>query len=381
MSATQILGSFICLLLFGCSTLVQEPPYPIDQAALSRALSGELVLGRNFVASELPNENLLGLTPEMMAFAKAATSQVLQKDKKAEALHRALVTPTSAGGRGVTYSAYSTNSGIDAFEDRKANCLSYTLLFVSMARYLGLNAQFNEVILPPTWDMRSSNTYLFMRHVNVKVSFGRGSRWSWVKDMTYADISDIVVDLELRRYRTNYPQKLIDENAMTGQFYSNRGMEVAAAGDDVGAFLNLRKAIAVENQESYIWSNFGSYYRRRGNLAEAEAIYLKGLSINRDDLTIMHNLAGLYKEIGLDERSQEFANKVRAHRNANPYYLYQMAQKAQSKNDLPKARKFIERALAKQQDEARFYRLAIEIYNALGDKLAAGKAQKLLDAL
>ena len=141
---------FFCFTLSACSSVVQKVPFLADKGPLARELSGELILGRPYLPEELPNADLFGLTEEMQAFAETVTARVKRSDAKAEALHKALISSTSVGGRGITYSAYDTITGIDAFERRQANCISYTLLFVAMARHVGLKAEVNEVILPPT---------------------------------------------------------------------------------------------------------------------------------------------------------------------------------------------------------------------------------------
>lgn len=357
---------FLCFALSACSSVVHKAPTVSDEGPVARALSGELILGRPYLPDELPSANLFGLTEEMQVFAETVTAGLSRSDAKSEALHKALISGVNYGGRGITYSAYDTITGIDAFERRQANCISYTLLFVAMARHVGLKAEVNEVILPPTWDMRSTDTYLLMRHVNAKVFMPRPTR-NIAREVGTADVSDIVVDLEMRRYRPHYKQQVIGEDLVAAQFYSNRGMELAAAGNARDGFLYLRKALSMSQKPSYIWSNFGSFYRRQKLLEEAEAVYLHGLSVNPRDYTIMHNLAGLYKDMGNLERSEYYQKRVRLHRNANPYYTFRRARDAVEKNDLNGALALIKKAIKKEANEARFYRLAADIYEQLGD--------------
>lgn len=358
---------FFCLCLSACSAVVQKVPFLSDKGPLEQELSGELILGRPYLAEELPDADLFGLTEEMQLFAETATAHATRSDEKAEALHKALITSENRGGRGITYSAYDTITGIEAFERRQANCISYTLLFVAMARHLGLKAEVNEVILPPTWDMRATDTYLLMRHVNAKVFMPRPNK-TYIRITGAADVSDIVVDLEMRRYRPHYKQQVIGNDLVAAQFYSNLGMELAAEGNAREGFLHLRKALMMSQEPSYIWSNFGSFYRRQKLLSQAEAIYLHGLSINPRDYTIMHNLAGLYRDMGKLEQSQYYQERVRMHRNANPYYMFKRAEDLMAKNDLQGALVLIKKAIKKEESEARFYRLAVDIYDQLGDK-------------
>jgi Flp pilus assembly protein TadD len=363
--------------LAACISVVQKVPFLADKDPVALALSGKLILGRPYSASELPDEDLFGLTKEMQTFAETVTAKVTRSDAKAEALHKALMTSASAGGRGIVYSAYNTITGREAFESRQANCLSYTLLFVAMARHVGLIAEVNEVILPPTWDMRDGDTYLFVRHVNVKVFMPRLRR-SLVGAVGTADVSDLVVDLEMRRFRPHYKQYVIGKDLIAAQYYSNRGMELAADGNARSAFLYLRKALLMSDKPSYIWSNFGSFYRSQGFLAEAEAIYLHGLAINPRDYTIMHNLSGLYKELGDTQKFKDYQKRVRMHRNANPYFMFKRAEEAMERNDYDAALELIKKAIKKEENEERFYQLAVTIYEKRGDQV---NAQDMRDKL
>src|SRR5690606_11322236 len=125
------------------------------------------------------------------------------------------------------------------------------------------------------------------------------------------------------------------------------------------AFLHLRKALSLVDDSSYIWSNMGSFYRRQGFLPEAEALYLHGLAIDPNDYTIMHNLAGLYRELSNKEQEALFRARVRRHRAANPYYQYKVAQDWMQEDNYEKARESIEKALKQEKNEPRFYRLAV----------------------
>ena len=369
------------LLLVACTSVVQKVKYPPNPAALERALSGELVLGRAVVVSELPEENLFGLTEPMKRFAQSIGARAGSSRAKAELLHQQLILPTSAGGRGISYSAFQTITGIEAFDRRQANCLSYTLLYVALARYMGLNAYINEVMLPPTWAMREDETYIFMRHVNAMVNLPKPFLNSWVQTRHAADISDIVVDLEMRRYKAHYPQGPITEAVAAAMFYSNKGMELAAAGDKALGFKYLRKSLQETDNISYLWSNLGGFYRRQGLNAEAEAMYLQGLRYNAKDFTIMHNLADLYLEENNPERAEEFRLLVRRHRNANPYFMYSRAQEALVRDELPAAVTLIEKAIKKQSDEPLFYEFAVKLYERLGDEKKTEAMRKRLNLL
>ena len=45
-----------------------------------------------------------------------------------------------------------TRGAIETFNNRGGNCVSFTFLFIAMARYLGLDARFHEVDVPPLFN-------------------------------------------------------------------------------------------------------------------------------------------------------------------------------------------------------------------------------------
>jgi len=322
-----------------------------DPAVLAHALSGKPILGRTFEQSELPERDLFELTPEMKEFVKQRTAG-LKGFERVDALHKALLLPESAGGRGITYSAYYTLTGNETFERRQANCLSFTLLYVAMARAAGLDAHVNEVDLPPSWDLRNEDSFLFLRHVNTKVKLRN---------------EEVVIDLDMERYDKTYEQRLIADRLAYAQYYSNRGMELAAEGDIQRAFLHLRKALELNQRQSYMWSNFATLYHRQGFLAEAEAVYLHGLRIKPDDLIILSNLSGLYAAMGQRDKAAIFSQRTEKHRNNNPYFLYTKASQAWKSGDPNEARALLHKARKIANDEARFYELSLELYQAMGD--------------
>lgn len=339
------------ILLSACSQLEPHPDWVQTPAAgdLQQILSGEVLLGEPVQTQDLPHNDLMQLSPMMEVIAEELAMMHRGGNRRAEALHRMLLSSPLSGGMGMRYSALKTAPAQEAFEDKQVNCLSFTLMYVAMARHMGLDARVNEVRVPPSWDMRNDNALLLFRHVNAKVFLPFGE--------------ELVIDLEMERYSPVYEQKAIPETLVAAQFYNNRGMELLADGEVRQSFLHLRKALELDDRQGYIWGNLGTLYSRRGFHREAEMAYLNGLAQTPDDLTVMSNLATLYDTLGEREKSAYFLQRAREHRDNNPYYLYSMAREQLDKGDLVQAQRYLEQAMAKQGKEPRFYALAADIYD------------------
>jgi len=375
---TCICPILLFILLSACTSAPVVNNIPAD---LNDKISGADILGYPVLDAELPDNDLFGLTPEMKQFAEDAVKSGSNSVLRSELLHKALISPAIIGGLGVSYSAFTTGTAREVFESTSANCLGYTLLYVALARHVGLNAQVNQVMIPPTWDMNSDSSYFLIRHVNAKVAI-RKVRWQLVRERSsIADVSDVIVDLEIRRFRPTYAQKILDMQSVEALFYNNRAMEYASIGDDKNAFIYLRRALKAKPDESSIWSNMGSFYRRSGKVVVAESLYKHALSLEANNPTVLSNLAALYQQTGDLVEAENYRKRVQHYRDSNPYYLYQKATRAKEDGDIPGAISFINRALKKETKDDRLYLLASELYSLSGDADRARKLRKKSEAL
>ncbi len=364
----------LLFVLTGCASVQPKvaQPYSVKIADL---LSGKGILGHTVTDAELPQYDLFYVSPEMEAFAKKAIHHGETYFEKVKSLHVALLSSSEAtGGRGIAYSAYFTEPPVVTFAERRANCLSFTLLYVALARSVGINAQINEVEIPPTWDLRNRKEMVFLRHVNVKVPMSREN-----PNILHND--DVVIDLEMDRYRSNYTQRNISDELAAAQFYSNRAMEYLESGNLKDAFLSLRKSISLNDQQSYIWSNLGAVYSRKLMWHEAELAYLHGLELNAEDLTVMNNLSYLYRQTGNNELAAKYFKLAQHYRESNPFYQYNLSLSAFDQGDYPAALQFVMRAIDREKNDSRFYDLAASIYEKQGRDTKAEAMRKKVKKL
>jgi tetratricopeptide (TPR) repeat protein len=363
-----IVSLALTLLVTGCATIV-VPKQGAYSADIAELLSGRAILGREVTKAELPNVDLFAITPEMAAFAKRSVRRGDSYFEKVKALHVALLNSPESGGHGIVYNAYVTEPPIVTFQQRRANCLSFTLLYVALARSVGLHAIVNEVEIPPTWDLRNKKDMVFLRHVNVRLPLlGEGN------NILRRD--DVIIDLEMNRYRANYSQHEISDTVATAQFYSNRAMEYLDVGNFTDAFLSLRKSIDLNNQQSYVWSNLGVLYGRKKLLHEAELVYLHALELNPNDLTVMNNLSYHYNQAGNKEQALKFSRLAQRYRESNPFYKYNLALSAFEQKEYEPALQLVLQAIEREKNDVRFYELATTLYEKLERPNKALQMQK-----
>ncbi|GGY62266.1 hypothetical protein GCM10011613_02160 [Cellvibrio zantedeschiae] len=343
----------------GCTTVGSGQPVQAYSANVADLLSGKAILGHPVSDAELPDLDIFQVTPEMEAFAKKATRHGESYYAKVKNLHIALLSSEQYGGRAIAYHAYVTEVPAVTFEQRRANCLSFTLLYVALARSVGINALVNEVEIPPTWDLRNKKEMVFLRHVNVKVPMSR-------ENPNILNNDDVIIDLEMDRYRSNYRQHSISDVLAAAQFYSNRAMEYLENKNYIDAFLSLRKSISLNDRQTYVWSNLGALYSRMNLWREAELSYLHGLEIDPEDLTVMNNLSYLYRQIGNKDLAAKYSRMAQRYRESNPFFQYNLALSAYDQSDYAAALDFVTRALQLEANDIRFYELAASIYEKQG---------------
>lgn len=360
---------FTAAILTACSSFrtlpdwVQAPP----PDAVRHVLSGETILGRPVHEAQLPEARLFSLSPVMEATAEELAARHRRPYDRAKALHYKLLSSPMLGGFGIQHDARGTYPAAQAFARREVNCLSYTLMYVAMARHMGLDARVNDVALPPSWDLRGQDSLMLLRHVNAKVVLEPGEQ--------------VVIDLEMDRYSPMYRQSRVSERLAAALYYSNRASELAAEGKVEEGFLHLRKALALDDGQSYIWNNLGNLYYRQQLLKEAETAYLQGLHLAPRDLTVISNLSVLYKALGERDKAEYFDGRAREYRNDNPYYLYTRARSALNAGDDQKAETLVVKAIAREKKEPRFHRLAAQIYEHRGQAEKADSMRRRAEEL
>jgi tetratricopeptide (TPR) repeat protein len=314
-------------------------------------------LASNVTTEDVARGDILAVSPEMSAFLDDNVNRDGNQNEKLAQLVYAVI----GGNRFLLSYDDSTNTAAGTFQNRRGNCISFTNMFVAMARDVGLKVSYQEVDIPPDWSM-TEETYLLSQHVNALV------------DMHSA--LSRVVDFNTLEYNTKNESRVISDERARAHYYNNIGVERMLAGETSSAFANLRQSLQEDRTFSPAWVNLGILHRREGYPDYAEAAYLEALEKDRLNLMAMSNLANLYEEQGNTREAQLYTDKVRSHRMNNPYYRYQLANTAFSDGDYRNAIENLKMAIRKRKDDDRFYYLLSLSYLMSGDKEQAARWMK-----
>ena len=335
------------ILASGCATTTPILK-PVTSAELARILDGS-ALSLDFAKlHQLPDDDVIGLTDDMKQFVDRAIGNLNDQYSKLYAIIKAVLSPQNLG---LEYGENAIYTAAETFKNRRANCLSFTTMLVAMLRYAGLHAEFNDVDIPPVWDLKNNNTLVKYRHVNAIVTWLNGSR--------------DVVDIDMDGYDIHFPQHPIRDKAAVAQFFSNRGLEYLLHGNTVDSFRYLRKALELDPGLPFLWTNLGAFYGRQGLLHEAEIADRYALQIEPKNMVAISNIARIYKGLGRLQLAAEFERRAKYFRERNPYYLYKLAMDSFLAGDYPAALGKIHTAIMRNDKEHRFFFLQGAIYKAM----------------
>ena len=284
----------------------------------------------------IPAVDLLAITPEMKSFIRQNAQGDSRDTGKAWALAYATMNPYLLD---FDYDPQVTLPADEAFRQRKGNCLSFSAMFVAMARESGLRAYFQEVEIPPTWSNVEDNL-LVSKHVNA---------------VTYDQGQTFTVDVSRRTSQEIEQTRRLSDSEAEAQYYNNLGADALIEGDTALAYAYFRKGLETIPQLAYIWSNLGVILRRNGQSEDAKLAYRTALSLQPNQSVALTNLLYMYTEEGNLEEAAKLEARVERIQRKNPYYVQHLAELALEEKRYSEAIALAKKAIRMDADEYRFY--------------------------
>src|SRR5262245_16408677 len=283
-------------------------------------------------------DDAFALDDEMQQFVRQVN---IVGDPSARVL-RLLQAMKQRGLFSLEYNESVTQTVSGTFHEHRGNCLSFTMLFIALARESGLHARYQLVDVPPQWNL-DSDLVVIANHVNAVI--------------TSKSDRDLVVDFNKANFHENYATRRIDDAYAASLFYTNLGAEAMLKREYPASFTLLREAIRVRNDVASPWVNIGVLYGRQGLYDYAEAAYLRALQIAPQERRALASLVGIYEAMGDTERAAEYRERVRRYQEMNPYFHYARAQKAYREQRYEDTLAELKRAIRLRGDESAFYTL------------------------
>lgn len=277
-------------------------------------------------------------------------------------------------GLGLEYGGDYTFTVEQAYRAREANCLSFALLFVALAREAGLDAYVQETDHVLTW-YQGDGTVYNASHVNAGVKVGGRRRT--------IDINrNVMMFLEP-------PRPISDERALS-RYYNNRGAELLDQDLVPAARLHMETAIDLAPDYPGVWSNLGVLSLREGDLQAAEDAYGRALAIDSNHAASLFNLVALHQHTGNIRALTQYQKILRRVELGDPFHQFMQAMQREKEGDFEGAVKHYRQAIRRHEREHHFHFGLARAYVQLGDKrrarasfarardLAAGDEQRTL---
>ena len=334
----------------GCAITGVEETAEVDVETL---LSGTAIFKTSVSSSEVADVNLLEVDEEMRQFVVDALDGAHDTPTRTRRLLRAMI---KAGFFQLNYDPLRTSNSLDTFYNHEGNCLSFTNLFVALAREAGIEANFQIVDIPPVW-VSDTDFVVLSNHINVVL------KGTFRKDQ--------VVDFNLEEYNGNYDTQEVTDEFAYAYFYSNLGVGALRKQDLRTAFAYFKKALEKTGDIASIWVNLGVLYVHAGNLELAEQAYFRALNVATNNKSALTNLTRLHERLGQEEEAEFYRKRIRRYQNRNPYYHYWLAGAAFDQADYATALSKINKALRMKPDEHQFYFLKAQTEMKTGDRVKA----------
>lgn len=261
-------------------------------------------------------------------------------------------------GHHLVYDLEANLTPSQAFEQRRGNCLSFTLLLTELATELDVNLRVNQVDLPEIWGQDSHKDLIFYRHVNAVFKTVHNTQ---------------IYDLAVQEYRPGFPQRLIKKREASALLFSNIGIEKLKQDKFEAAIHYLSLSVSNFPNNPDMWINLGAAYKQTGQPELAEKSYLQAFSLSDKNGLAASNLERLYTDQGRNDKAKRFKKLSAKARTRNPYYHYHKAEVAYSEKNYRKASKAIKRAIQLHQEDPQFYELSSRIKQVRNQHIAALK--------
>jgi len=196
----------------------------------------------------------LDVTAEMVEYARRVAGSGKSEDKL-EALQEHLFDHARFP---FEYSKNETYTAIEAFERRQGNCVSFTMLFIALARAVGVDA--SPALLRSVEEKEQEGQLTIINKHVVAVHRQRNTV--------------LIYDFAESREGTPAAMRVLEDNWITAMFLNNLGVQDLLEDRLERARERLEMAVAMAGDFAMVLNNLGVVYRRQGEHEKALNAYV-----------------------------------------------------------------------------------------------------------
>jgi Flp pilus assembly protein TadD len=273
-------------------------------------------------------------------------------------LNRLLHLVFDKDGLGLAYQDDATGSVAQVYATRTANCLSFTLMFIALAREAGLDAQPQEI--PETLGWHEDNGVFYrVDHINAIVRISG---------------TDYLVDIARNSVIALRKPEPVSDQQLLAHFYNNLAMRDLEQGRIAPALAIMDTALELDPRNATYWSNAGVLYLRNDDETDAQRAYTKALALNPANTSALANMANLAQRDGDHDLEAKLRDRLERQQQSDPFFHFIEAEGYLQAGDYAHAIEHYQRAIHLHGDEPRFYAALAHAHALAGDTRQAIRA-------
>jgi Flp pilus assembly protein TadD len=226
-----------------------------------------------------------------------------------------------------SYDGHETLTAQEAFDSQSGNCISFTALFVSLTRSVGLPTRLMSVEGQP--QVRKDGALVVInRHVVAAFTSG----------------SDVAIfDFNLASKVELIGRRVIDDVEASAMFHNNLGGAALRDGDPSGALRHFRITTILWADWPVGWVNLGVGHSHLGEDEAALSAYNRALLVDPGNSSALMNMAHIYLKLGREDEAR-IAQLAAAKTTENPFALVAMADSELIRGNSIEATRYLNRA-------------------------------------
>lgn len=303
-------------------------------------------------------DQVMAVSKEMHAYLKnEVVPQFLNKGP-----HRALFDAISSKSQiRLEYDAELTRNAAQAFQARSGNCLSLVLMTAALAKQLGLEVQYQNIILNESWS-RADDIYFSTGHVNIVLGRRQGLTHSTV-DYAQTMVIDFLPPAELRGQRS-VPLKEITVIAM---YFNNRAAESLAKHQVDDAYWYARAALHSDPTFLAAYNTLGVVYRQHGDLALAESVFKQILDTDANNTMALSNLIEVLHKAERPTEALVYLGRLEQLQPYPPFYFLNRGIAAMERGEFREASTLFKREIRRDPNYDQSHFWLAQAYLKLGE--------------
>lgn len=308
-------------------------------------------------------ETLMQIPPELRHLVQQRV--VRRSQSQQERLQRLVEMMFAGDGLALQYGARDTYSVAESYAARRVNCLSFTLLFVALAREAGLTARAQEVGQVLAWYEQGGLAYDY-GHINAQVR---------------VDARLATIDLDSNILMDRRGPHAVPDKRLFAHYYNNRGAELMADGRFEPARAHFEQALRLDPELADAWNNLGVLDFRENAFDAAAVHYARALALEPRHAATLSNALNLYRRTGDDARAAQALALLQQVQARDPFHQYVLGTEAERRGDYAEAARRYTRAIQLYPDAHQFHFGLARVAFLSGDNRLAERELRLARTL